>query len=60
MAQVRLVLAVRVNRDPTVRELNELLMRTLAEDGHASAEVCVTPRSTKIIIRAKRAREVLG
>ena len=52
MAQVRRVPAARVNRDPAVRELNELWIRTLAADGNASAEVCVTPIRTEIIIRA--------
>merc|ERR1719213_1463177 len=41
-------------------ELNELLTRTLAEDGYAGAEVRVTPIRTEIIIRATRTREVLG
>eukprot|EP00401_Gymnodinium_catenatum_P083207 CAMPEP_0117513982 /NCGR_PEP_ID=MMETSP0784-20121206/29836_1 /TAXON_ID=39447 /ORGANISM="" /LENGTH=55 /DNA_ID=CAMNT_0005309767 /DNA_START=71 /DNA_END=235 /DNA_ORIENTATION=+ len=33
-------------------ELNEFLMRTLAEDGYAGVEVRVTPIRTEIIIRA--------
>merc|ERR1719213_1134102 len=41
-------------------ELNELLTRTLAEDGYSGAEVRVTPIRTEIIIRATRTREVLG
>merc|ERR1711957_68230 len=41
-------------------ELNEFLMRTLAEDGYAGVEVRVTPIRTEIIIRATRTREVLG
>merc|ERR1719392_109749 len=41
-------------------ELNEFLMRVLAEDGYAGAEVRVTPIRTEIIIRATRTREVLG
>merc|ERR1712110_759919 len=41
-------------------ELNEFLMRTLAEDGYAGVEVRVTPIRTWVIIRATRTREVLG
>jgi len=41
-------------------ELNEFLMRTLAEDGYSGVEVRVTPIRTEIIIRATRTREVLG
>jgi len=41
-------------------ELNEFLMRTLAEDGYAGVEIRVTPIRTEIIIRATRTREVLG
>merc|ERR1711972_283147 len=41
-------------------ELNEFLMRTLAEDGYAGVEVRVTPIRTEIIIRATRTREVPG
>eukprot|EP00420_Gonyaulax_spinifera_P038307 CAMPEP_0197886538 /NCGR_PEP_ID=MMETSP1439-20131203/16756_1 /TAXON_ID=66791 /ORGANISM="Gonyaulax spinifera, Strain CCMP409" /LENGTH=264 /DNA_ID=CAMNT_0043506335 /DNA_START=58 /DNA_END=850 /DNA_ORIENTATION=+ len=41
-------------------ELNEFLMRTLAEDGYAGVEVRVTPIRTEIIIKATRTREVLG
>jgi small subunit ribosomal protein S3e len=41
-------------------ELNEFLMRLLAEDGFAGVEVRVTPIRTEIIIRATRTREVLG
>jgi len=32
-------------------ELNEFLMRTLAEDGYAGVEVRVTPIRTEIIIK---------
>jgi len=41
-------------------ELNEFLMRVLAEEGYAGVEVRVTPIRTEIIIRATRTREVLG
>merc|ERR1712226_901104 len=41
-------------------ELNEFLMRVLAEDDYAGVEVRVTPIRTEIIIRATRTREVLG
>jgi len=41
-------------------ELNEFLMRVLAEDGYAGVEVRVTPIRTEIIIRATRTRDVLG
>ena len=41
-------------------ELNEFLMRTLAEDGYAGVEVRVTPIRTEIIIRATRTQNVLG
>jgi len=41
-------------------ELNEFLMRVLAEDGYAGVEVRVTPIRTEIIIKATRTREVLG
>jgi len=41
-------------------ELNEFLMRELAEEGYAGVEVRVTPIRTEIIIRATRTREVLG
>jgi len=41
-------------------ELNEFMMRVLAEDGYAGIEVRVTPIRTEIIIRATRTREVLG
>eukprot|EP01027_Heterolobosea_sp_BB2_P027005 GEZU01042167.1.p1 GENE.GEZU01042167.1~~GEZU01042167.1.p1 ORF type:complete len:269 (+),score=80.61 GEZU01042167.1:98-808(+) len=41
-------------------ELNEFLRRELAEDGYAGVEVRVTPKRTKIIIRATRPQNVLG
>merc|ERR1719160_223160 len=41
-------------------ELNEFLQRTLSEEGYAGVEVRVTPIRTEIVIRATRAREVLG
>merc|ERR1711908_25108 len=41
-------------------ELNELLTRELSSDGYAGVEVRVTPLKTEIIIRATRARDVLG
>merc|ERR1711871_50691 len=41
-------------------ELNEMLMRELAEDGYAGVEVRVTPMRTEIIIRATRTQDVLG
>eukprot|EP00192_Tetraselmis_astigmatica_P018332 CAMPEP_0117662276 /NCGR_PEP_ID=MMETSP0804-20121206/7970_1 /TAXON_ID=1074897 /ORGANISM="Tetraselmis astigmatica, Strain CCMP880" /LENGTH=233 /DNA_ID=CAMNT_0005469171 /DNA_START=98 /DNA_END=799 /DNA_ORIENTATION=- len=41
-------------------ELNELLMRELAEDGYAGVEVRITPMRTEIIIRATRTQSVLG
>ena len=41
-------------------ELNELLKRELAEDGYSGVEVRVTPRKTKIIIKATRTQNVLG
>jgi len=41
-------------------ELNELLTRELSADGYAGVEVRVTPLKTEIIIRATRARDVLG
>ncbi|KAK6120372.1 hypothetical protein DH2020_045852 [Rehmannia glutinosa] len=41
-------------------ELNELLMRELAEDGYSGVEVRVTPMRTEIIIRATRTQNVLG
>merc|ERR1712226_1203533 len=41
-------------------ELNEFLMRVLAEDDYAGVEVRVTPIRTEIIIRATRTRDVLG
>ena len=50
-----------VNRFPAVlelneRALNEFVMKTLAADGYASAEMRVTPILTEIIIRATHAR----
>lgn len=41
-------------------ELNELLIRELAEDGYAGVEVRTTPIRTEIIIRATRTQNVLG
>jgi len=41
-------------------ELNELLIRELAEDGYAGVEVRTTPHRTEIIIRATRTQNVLG
>jgi small subunit ribosomal protein S3e len=41
-------------------ELNELLMRELAEEGYSGVEVRVTPTRTEIIIRATQTKKVLG
>ncbi|GFE54487.1 40S ribosomal protein S3 [Babesia ovis] len=41
-------------------ELNEFLSRVLAEDGYSGVELRITPVRTEIIIRATRAREVVG
>jgi small subunit ribosomal protein S3e len=41
-------------------ELNELLVRELAEDGYSGVEVRPTPMRTEIIIRATRTQNVLG
>merc|ERR1711966_486554 len=41
-------------------ELNELLIRELAEDGYSGVEVRATPMRTEIIIRATRTQNVLG
>lgn len=41
-------------------ELNELLIRELAEDGYAGVEVRTTPHRTELIIRATRTQSVLG
>jgi hypothetical protein len=41
-------------------ELNELLVRELAEDGYSGVEVRQTPMRTEIIIRATRTQNVLG
>merc|ERR1711993_114801 len=41
-------------------ELNEFLMRELAEDGYSGVEVRVTPLRTEIIILATRTQNVLG
>lgn len=41
-------------------ELNEMLVRELAEDGYSGVEVRVTPMRTEIIIRATRTANVLG
>jgi len=41
-------------------ELNEMLMRELAEDGYSGVEVRTTPTRTEIIILATRTQNVLG
>jgi small subunit ribosomal protein S3e len=41
-------------------ELNELLIRELAEEGYAGVDVRVTPVKTEVIIRATRTQNVLG
>ena len=41
-------------------ELNELLIRELAEDGYAGVEIRTTPTKTEIIIRATKPTNVLG
>merc|ERR1711965_1274255 len=41
-------------------ELNELLVRELAEDGYSGVEVRQTPARHEIIIRATRTQSVLG
>merc|ERR1712075_3655 len=41
-------------------ELNELLVRELAEDGYSGVEVRQTPTRHEIIIRATRTQNVLG
>lgn len=41
-------------------ELNEFLMRELAEDGYSGVEIRVTPTRTEIIIMATRTQSVLG
>merc|ERR1712010_107097 len=41
-------------------ELNELLIRELAEDGYSGVEIRQTPARHEIIIRATRTRNVLG
>jgi len=41
-------------------ELNELLVRELAEDGYSGVEVRRTSTRTEIIIRATRTQKVLG
>merc|ERR1719498_2336578 len=41
-------------------ELNEMLVRELAEDGYSGVDVRVTPMKTEIIIRATRTANVLG
>jgi len=41
-------------------ELNEFLVRELAEDGYAGVDVRPTPTRTDIIIRATRTKNVLG
>jgi len=41
-------------------ELNEFLMRELAEDGYSGLEIRVAPNRTEIIIMATRTQSVLG
>ncbi|GKZ01262.1 40S ribosomal protein S3 [Mayamaea pseudoterrestris] len=41
-------------------EVNELLIRELAEDGYAGVEIRTTPHRTELIIRATRTQNVLG
>jgi len=41
-------------------ELNEFLMRELAEEGYSGVDVRVTPLRTEIIIKATRTKNVLG
>ncbi|CAH1408147.1 unnamed protein product [Nezara viridula] len=41
-------------------ELNEFLMRELAEEGYSGVEIRVTPSRTEIIIMATRTQSVLG
>eukprot|EP00616_Rhizochromulina_sp_CCMP1243_P007269 CAMPEP_0118967282 /NCGR_PEP_ID=MMETSP1173-20130426/4691_1 /TAXON_ID=1034831 /ORGANISM="Rhizochromulina marina cf, Strain CCMP1243" /LENGTH=232 /DNA_ID=CAMNT_0006916223 /DNA_START=49 /DNA_END=747 /DNA_ORIENTATION=- len=41
-------------------ELNEFLIRELAEEGYAGVEIRATPIRTEIIIRATRTQSVLG
>jgi small subunit ribosomal protein S3e len=41
-------------------ELNEFLMRELAEDGYSGLEIRVAPNRTEIIIMATRTQNVLG
>jgi small subunit ribosomal protein S3e len=41
-------------------ELNQMLIKELAEDGYSGVEVRVTPTRTEIIIRATRTKNVLG
>lgn len=41
-------------------ELNEFLMRELAEDGYSGLEIRVSPSRTEIIIMATRTQNVLG
>ena len=41
-------------------ELNQLLIRELAEEGYSGVEVRVTPARTEIIIQATRTKNVLG
>jgi len=41
-------------------ELNELLIRELAQEGYSGVEVRVTPTRTEIVIRATRTKNVLG
>ena len=41
-------------------ELNNFLMRELAEDGYSGVEVRKTPTRTEVIIMATRTQNVLG
>jgi len=41
-------------------ELNEFLMRELAEEGYSGVDVRVTPLRTEVIIKATRTKNVLG
>jgi small subunit ribosomal protein S3e len=41
-------------------ELNEFLMRELAEDGYAAVEIKKTPKRTEIIVRATQTQKILG
>jgi len=49
-----------VNDGVFYAELNDLLMRELAEEGYSGVDVRVTPARTEIIIKATRTKNVLG